>query len=209
MLLPTRPASATLAFAALFAAGCHKEPEPEAATAPERTGRVSAGGEASVSPPPPMNGGRCLVPLSDSPPPRAEPAATCPPDPGAPLALPKGWVAFEDGARAPRVEVEIADTPPARERGLMYRTEMAEDHGMLFSWPTEEPRAFWMHHTCLPLDMLFIAEDGTIAGILEEVPVLNDTARGVPCPAAHVLELRAGWSRAHGLAPGQKVRIER
>ncbi|HYP89511.1 MAG TPA: hypothetical protein VEQ59_15190 [Polyangiaceae bacterium] len=47
-----------------------------------------------------------------------------------------------------------------------------------------------------------------IAGILEQVPTLNDEPRSVGCPAAHVLELNAGWARAHGVAPGMKLKIE-
>jgi uncharacterized membrane protein (UPF0127 family) len=64
-----------------------------------------------------------------------------------------------------------------------------------------------MHNTCLPLDMLFITKSGIIAGVLEQVPVLDDTPRGVPCPVAHVLEVNAGWVRAHGAKPGQRITI--
>ena len=87
-----------------------------------------------------------------------------------------------------------------------YRTHMQTDQGMLFSWNNQEVRTFWMHNTCLPLDMLFIAADGTIAGVLEQVPTLNDASRTIPCPVAHVLELNAGWARAHGVKAGQKVK---
>jgi uncharacterized protein len=90
----------------------------------------------------------------------------------------------------------------------MYRTHMNGDDGMLFSWPEEAYRSFWMRNTCIPLDMLFVASDGTIVGILEQVPTLDDTPRGVPCPAAHVLELNAGWARAHGVQPGQRLEID-
>jgi uncharacterized protein len=90
----------------------------------------------------------------------------------------------------------------------MFRTKLDADAGMLFSWNKEQPRSFWMLNTCIPLDMLFIAADGTIVGILEQVPTLNTQPRGVPCAAAHVLEVNAGWTRLHGVAPGQKVDIE-
>jgi uncharacterized membrane protein (UPF0127 family) len=65
-----------------------------------------------------------------------------------------------------------------------------------------------MQNTCLPLDMLFIAGDGTIVGILEQVPTLNTLPRGVRCESRHVLELNAGWVRAHGVEPGQRVDIQ-
>jgi uncharacterized membrane protein (UPF0127 family) len=90
----------------------------------------------------------------------------------------------------------------------MYRTSMPEGSGMLFSWQDERVRSFWMHNTCIPLDMLYITKDGTIAGILEQVPTLNDAPRGIKCPVAHVLELNAGWARSHSVAPGMKVKIE-
>lgn len=90
----------------------------------------------------------------------------------------------------------------------MYRTVLPEDHGMLFSWPNEQVRAFWMMNTCIPLDMMFIAADRTILGILEEVPVLNRASRSIPCPAAYVLEVNAGYSRRHGIKPGMHVEID-
>ena len=90
----------------------------------------------------------------------------------------------------------------------MYRTDMPEDQGMLFSWQDERVRNFWMRNTCIPLDLIYITKDGFIAGILEQVPTLSDAPRGVRCPVAHVLELNAGWARAHGVQPGMKVTIE-
>jgi uncharacterized protein len=122
--------------------------------------------------------------------------------------LPTGQVRFVDAPSAPRVTVERALDDTTRARGLMYRTRLAADAGMLFSWNVEEPRSFWMLNTCIPLDMLFIAADGTIVGILEQVPTLNTLPRGVPCPAAHVLEVNAGWTRQHGIEPGQRVEFE-
>lgn len=91
----------------------------------------------------------------------------------------------------------------------MYRTELESDRGMLFSWSEERPRSFWMKNTCIPLDMLFIDADANIVGILENVPTLNLRSRSIRCPAAHVLEVNAGWTREHGVLAGQKVEIER
>lgn len=151
---------------------------------------------------------RCLVPRLEPPPPVASPAVRCPVDPSGPLELPVGAVQFTDAPAAPRVVVELALDDPARTRGLMYRTRLDADAGMLFSWDREQPRSFWMLNTCIPLDMLFIAADGTIVGILEQVPTLNTAPRGVPCAAQHVLEVNAGWTRQHGVVPGQKVAFE-
>jgi uncharacterized membrane protein (UPF0127 family) len=116
---------------------------------------------------------------------------------------------FTDAPGSPRLNVELARSEAEKERGLMYRTTLPDAQGMLFSWASAEaPRMFWMRNTCIPLDMMFIARDGTIAGILEQVPTLNDEPRGVPCPAAYVLEVNAGWSRAHGIQPGTRVHFE-
>jgi uncharacterized membrane protein (UPF0127 family) len=149
----------------------------------------------------------CLVPTPDTPPPKAGPAKQCPRDPTGSPELARGSVEFVDAPGAPKVEVELARTSSERERGLMYRTGMPEDAGMLFSWPEPSIRTFWMRNTCIPLDMLFLSLDGTILGLLEQVPTLNDEPRTVPCPAAHVLELNAGWSRAHGVKAGQRLVI--
>jgi hypothetical protein len=148
-----------------------------------------------------------MVPFGE-PAPIASKATQCPTDPDGNLPLPRGRVTFVDAPKSPSAEVELARDDAARERGLMYRTSMPEDSGMLFSWQDERVRSFWMRNTCIPLDLLYITKDGTIAGILEQVPTLNDAPRGIKCPVAHVLELNAGWARAHGVLPGMKVKIE-
>jgi len=122
--------------------------------------------------------------------------------------LKHGKIAIPEAKGAPTIDVEVADTPATEERGLMYRTKLGAEQGMIFVWPHESMRTFWMHNTCLPLDMLFIAKDGTIVGLLEQVPVLNDKVRQVGCPAAYVLEMNAGWSRRHGVKPGMKLDLK-
>jgi uncharacterized membrane protein (UPF0127 family) len=149
----------------------------------------------------------CTAPFG-APAPIAGKAKQCPKDPTGNLKLPLGKITFSDAPGSPQVDVELARDEASRERGLMYRTSMPESHGMLFSWDDERVRNFWMHNTCIPLDMLYVTKEGVISGILEQVPTLNDAPRGVQCPVAHVLELNAGWARAHGLAPGMKLKIE-
>jgi uncharacterized protein len=180
---------------------------PEAAaTADAAPASDAASSDASSTP---TASPTCVVPLAAEPLPQASPASQCPADPAtSPPELGKGYVTFLEAPGTPRVEVEIADSAAERERGLMYRTSMPEQQGMLFSWSDEQKRTFWMRNTCLPLDMLFITKDGFIAGIVEQVPVLNDGPRSVPCPVAHVLELNAGYSRAHDLKPGTRVSFE-
>jgi uncharacterized membrane protein (UPF0127 family) len=99
-------------------------------------------------------------------------------------------------------------TEEHRSRGLMYRRELPEDRGMLFVFDDSQVRSFWMHNTCLPLDMLFVAEDGYITGILENVPTMNDEGRSIPCKARFVLEVNAGFCRKFGIKAGQTLKIE-
>lgn len=154
---------------------------------------------------------RCVRPLPAEPPaaPRYRVDPRCPADPaGGPPMVPVGHVVFSEAKDAPTLEVELMLTEPNQERGLMYRRSMAEDHGMLFAWGAPSEHTFWMHNTCIPLDMLFIDADGLISGIVENAPTLNDEGRSVDCPVTYVLEVNAGWSRRHGVAPGEKVQIE-
>jgi uncharacterized membrane protein (UPF0127 family) len=154
---------------------------------------------------------RCVRPMSVAPEaaPRYRLDPACPTDPagGSPM-VPIGHVSFPESRAAPRLEVELMLTEKHQARGLMYRKSLAEDKGMLFVWKLPSMHAFWMHNTCIPLDMLFIDDEGYIAGIVENAPTLNDGSRAVTCPASYVLEVNAGWSRQHGVEPGQKVLIE-
>jgi uncharacterized membrane protein (UPF0127 family) len=101
--------------------------------------------------------------------------------------------------------VEIADTEPLRSRGLMFRQRLPEDRGMLFDFETPRPVSMWMKNTYIPLDMLFIREDGTIAYIAENtVPQSLDTI-GVSEPVLAVLELAGGTAKKRGIRAGDKV----
>ena len=122
--------------------------------------------------------------------------------------MPTGIVTFPEATSAPRLTVELALNTEHRSHGLMFRPTLEDDQGMLFSWNDVRRRSFWMKNTCLALDMLFIADDLTIAGVIEQIPPMNERPRGVACPAAHVLEVPAGWVRKYGVAPGQKITIE-
>lgn len=172
-----------------------------AANATGGAAQISTAPAAPATPP-------CLMPTPAEAPKPEEPASMCPTEPEPGPELPKASVKFPAAPGSPSIQVEVATKREELSRGLMYRTSMPEEQGMLFSWPEESVRSFWMHNTCIPLDMMFIAKDGTIAGIQEQVPVLNDRARSVPCPAAHVLEVNAGWSRRHGVVAGMRVTIE-
>lgn len=207
-------AKATWILAFALASACGRTPEPESTRPAEPVAHGGIAAEPAATPAAPPRQpdepapGRCVVPMPAESPPVAHAASHCPADPGGPGDLPHGYVTFVDAPGAPRARVELATNDQTRERGLMYRTHMPSDQGMLFSWNNQEVRTFWMHNTCIPLDMLFIAADGTIAGVLEQVPTLDDGSRTIPCPVAHVLELNAGYARSHGVKAGQKVKME-
>lgn len=102
-------------------------------------------------------------------------------------------------------QVELARTPQEQARGLMFRTEMGADEGMLFVSQVPQVRSFWMRNTVIPLDIIFIGEDGRIVNIAadtvpySEAPILSDG------PAAAVLELNAGTAERLGFGQGAKV----
>ena len=103
------------------------------------------------------------------------------------------------------VEAEVVRTQHDTMRGLMFRKSMAEDRGMLFDLGSHDDHKFWMHNTCIPLDLLYIDDDGLIVGIVENAPTLNDEARGVGCLSSFVLEVNAGWARRHHVTAGQRL----
>jgi uncharacterized membrane protein (UPF0127 family) len=197
---------------ALTALACSRTPpEPTPSVQTESAAR-SATPSLSVAPAaasPAAAAARCITELPKTAPmiPPPADAAHCPPDPDANLKMPLAEVTFPDAPSAPRVEVELAKVPHDVERGLMYRRTMADDHGMLFRLDGRRDHTFWMHNTCIPLDMMFVEEDGTIVGIVEGAAPLTDTTRSVGCPSVFVLEMNGGWSRKHGVAPGQKITI--
>ena len=108
-----------------------------------------------------------------------------------------------------RFTVEIADTPETWARGLMERASLAPDAGMLFVFPDVVPRAFWMMHTWIPLDMLFIGADRRIINIqANALPCLPPrTCRTYPstAPAQYVLEIAGGRASALGIQAGDYV----
>lgn len=102
-------------------------------------------------------------------------------------------------------EVELADSPEARRIGLMHRTELAEDAGMLFDFDQEQPIAMWMKNTPLSLDMVFIGTGGRIQRIATNTEPLSLTRIASGRPARAVLEVPAGTSKRLGISVGDHV----
>ncbi len=109
------------------------------------------------------------------------------------------------GGHVHRFRVEVARTSPEQAQGLMFRTTMGADEGMIFPMKPPRDAAFWMKNTVIPLDIIFIGVDGQ---------VLNIAANAVPYslqpppsagPVKGVLELNGGRAAALGIGPGAKV----
>lgn len=104
-----------------------------------------------------------------------------------------------------QLKVEIAADDAARAYGLMNRTSMPDDHGMLFVFPDNAPRTFWMHNTLIPLDMLFIAADGTILHIHANAHPNDDTPIPSRFAVPQVLEINGGAAAKWGVKEGDRV----
>jgi uncharacterized protein len=99
---------------------------------------------------------------------------------------------------------EIAETQQERETGLMFRRHLAPDAAMLFDFGTARQVAMWMKNTYIPLDMIFIAADGRVAGVVAGKPFSTDIL-SIGAPARAVLEVAGGTAKRIGLAKGDRV----
>ena len=104
-----------------------------------------------------------------------------------------------------RFTVEIADTPAQQQKGLMFRQELAPDAGMLFDFHESRQVSFWMQNTLIPLDMLFIRTDGSIANIHVNAHPLDPTSIPSDGPVEFVLEIPGGRSVELGIKAGDTV----
>ena len=104
-----------------------------------------------------------------------------------------------------RFTVEVARTPEEQANGLMHRQSLAPDRGMLFPYEPPQSAAFWMKNTLIPLDMIFIRADGTIARIAANtVPLSLDPVPSLE-PVAAVLEIAGGRAAELGIQEGDRV----
>ena len=104
-----------------------------------------------------------------------------------------------------RFFVEIADDDAEREKGLMFRTSLAPDRGMLFDFHTPREVAFWMHNTLIPLDIIYIQPNGVVLSIARNATPKSDTPIPSGGPVSGVLELAGGRAAEIGLMPGDRI----
>lgn len=119
--------------------------------------------------------------------------------------LPQSDLVIQTAKGPQRFRVELADNDQSRARGMMFRTSMAPDAGMLFDFKQEQMASFWMRNTLLPLDMLFIRADGTILNIHQRAIPRDETGINSAGPVRAVLEVNGGTASRLGIKPGDKV----
>ncbi|MBI2374186.1 MAG: DUF192 domain-containing protein [Deltaproteobacteria bacterium] len=112
-------------------------------------------------------------------------------------------IAAETGSA--HFSAEIADDPGERAAGLMWRTSMKDEEAMIFLFPSEAPRSFWMKNTLISLDMIFITSNKTILGVVEQATPQTESPRGVPGESQYVLEINGGLAKKVGIKAGQSV----
>ena len=102
------------------------------------------------------------------------------------------------------VQIEVAADPESRALGLMNRDSMPVDHGMLFVYPDEAPRSFWMKNTWIPLSIAYADKTGKIVKIANMTPYQE---RPVPSlyPAKYALEVNQGWFEEHEIETGAMI----
>ena len=103
------------------------------------------------------------------------------------------------------VSVEIADDPKERAQGLMNREALGADQGMLFVYPDERPRTFWMKDTSLPLSIAYLDAQGRIVRIADMTPFDTSPVPSVR-PAMYALEVNQGWFTRHAVQVGASVK---
>lgn len=101
--------------------------------------------------------------------------------------------------------IELAETPQQQAQGLMFRTSLPSNAGMLFVPPEETVMTMWMKNTQIPLDMLFIDRGGIIIHIEENTTPQSLAVISAGKPVRAVLELAGGTARANGIKPGDHV----
>lgn len=113
---------------------------------------------------------------------------------------------IKSGAKTRAFTAEVALTSAEQAKGMMFRTEMADDRGMVFPFPEPRVASFWMKNTVIPLDIIFIRQNGTIESIAENTVPYSTVPIEAGEPVAAVLELRGGLSAELGIGAGDTVR---
>jgi uncharacterized membrane protein (UPF0127 family) len=104
-----------------------------------------------------------------------------------------------------RLTVEVAATQESRRVGLMHRDHLPADGGMLFVYPDEQVRGFWMKDTRIPLSIAFVTRSGKIVRIADMKPFSTDRVSSL-APATYAIEVNQGWFAERGIEAGATVK---
>jgi uncharacterized membrane protein (UPF0127 family) len=119
--------------------------------------------------------------------------------------FPRTTLTIRARGRIDRFDVWIADTPARQEQGLMFVRDLPASEGMLFPQDSPQVAHFWMKNTYIPLDMVFVGEDGRIAKIIADAKPFSLDVLSSDVPVIAVLEIRGGEARQLALGVGDRV----
>lgn len=103
------------------------------------------------------------------------------------------------------IDIEIADTDQKTMQGLMYRSSMPQNAGMLFLMPREDIQGFWMRNTYIPLDMIFVNSNKEIVTIHANTTPMNENSYISTAPALYVVEVNAGYCNKNNIKEGDMI----
>lgn len=106
-----------------------------------------------------------------------------------------------------RFQTEVADTQIKRTIGLMYRKDIPDDYGMIFIFPQKKVINMWMKNTYIPLEMLFLDEEGKIVHIIKDAHPLDETILSSQKPCSFVVEVKQGFCERNHIRLGQVMKL--
>lgn len=210
-------AAALVVVAGLLAAGCSGGDEGNGGAdgsvtgTPAMTASPAAPATRTTANPDPgtsATSGTPAVTVTREPPPVPNATPTTTPNPVQPQKHGDGTftIVISQGEARAVVRVEVAATLDERQRGLMFRQDLAEDAGMLFLFAREVQTGFWMRNTYVPLDIAYIDADQRVIEIQHGKP-LDETPLTPEKKYLFVLEVNAGWFERHGMGTGAVVTL--
>jgi len=112
---------------------------------------------------------------------------------------------LKSGDTLRKISIEFAESDYERQTGLMYRKSLGQNEGMLFVYPSEAMRSFYMKNTYIPLDIIFYNKDSAVVSFQENAKPLDETSLPSKVPAQFILELNAGKFKEWNIEVGDKI----
>lgn len=121
------------------------------------------------------------------------------------LAESRAYFLNPDGSKSPNLTLEVADSASSRKLGLMYRKELEQTNGMLFVFPEESKRGFWMKNTYISLDIIYLNSKKEVVSISKDTVPLSQSQYRSVLPSQYVVEIGAGLSKTWGIIKGSRL----